>query len=175
MSAVLPLYRVLFVCAGNTCRSPMAVAALSEALGEEGQRVAISSAGVLAADDAPASAHAVEVAGRRGLDLSAHRARRLTAAQLAEADLVLAMDGTQLGAVRRMSPEAASRSHVSSDFGAGAPAGVGVPDPFGGSVEAYEECLRRIVEHVERIAPIILHEVQARAEAEPASRDKGVV
>ena len=173
MSAVTPLYRVLFVCSGNTCRSPLAAEALRQALGEEGQRVEILSAGILAVPGSPASAGVVEVAHRQGLDFRAHRAQRLTLELVDGADLVLALDTTEHEGVLRLAPEAASRTDLLSDYGLEKPSGLGVPDPFGGSREAYEECLRRIVEHVQRVAPIVLRKVQARLEAEAGSRDRG--
>jgi len=168
-----PLYRVLFVCAGNTCRSPLAAAALRRAVGEAGRRVAIASAGVAATDGSPATESAVAAGQRHGLDVGAHRAQRASAELLEQADLVLALDVAELEAVRRLQGGVASRSHLITELGAGARSGAGVPDPFGGSPEAYEECWRRIAEHVERIAPIVLREVQARAEAQAASRDRG--
>lgn len=152
----------------------MAVAALRRALGEGGKRVEIASAGVAASDGAPASRPAVAAAQRHGLDLQGHSARRVSVEALAGADLVLVMDRAELEAVRRLHPGAASRSHLITELGPGATSGAGIPDPFGGSSESYEECLRRITEHVERIAPSILREVEARAAAEAAGRDEGV-
>jgi protein-tyrosine-phosphatase len=161
MNAVVPLYRVLFVCAGNTCRSPLAAAALSRALGDDGRRVEIQSAGV------------IEVAKANGLDLDAHRAQRVSIPLLERADLVLALGPGELEVVRRMSPDAGRRAHLLPDFDCEHPTGEGVPDPFGGSREAYEECLRRVAEHVVRVAAVVAREVRARGEAESASRDRG--
>lgn len=173
MNAVVPLYRVLFVCAGNTCRSPLAAAALGFALGDEGRRVEIQSAGVYANPGAPAAGPAIDVAKANGLDLSTHRAQRVSIPLLERADLVLALSPGELEVVRRMSPEAGARAHLLSDFGSEHPTGEGIPDPFGGSREAYEECLRRVTEHVERVAAVVIREVKARREAEAASRDRG--
>ncbi|MHB1299177.1 MAG: arsenate reductase/protein-tyrosine-phosphatase family protein, partial [Gemmatimonadaceae bacterium] len=84
--------RVLFVCTGNTCRSPMAESvatrmAAERALGD----VTFSSAGTSAWDGAPASDGALLVAMERGLDLSQHRARMLSRELVAESDLILVM------------------------------------------------------------------------------------
>lgn len=173
MSAVSPLYRVLFVCAGNTCRSPLAAAALRQALGSGGERVEIRSAGVLASPGNPATTPAIDVGSRHGLDLRAHHSERLGIEQVEAADLILILDRSEQDAVSRLSPAAASRTYLLSDYGSEAPSGESVPDPFGGSREAYEECLRRILEHTQRIASVISREVQARREAEAASRDRG--
>src|SRR5262249_58560632 len=125
------LYRVLFVCAGNTCRSPLAAAALGFALGDEGRRVEIQSAGVYANPAAPAATPAIEVAKANGLDLSAHRAQRVSMPLLERADLVLALSPGELEVVRRMSPDAGARAHLLSDFDYEHPTGAEIPAPFG--------------------------------------------
>lgn len=80
---------VLVVCSGNICRSPMAEALLRQAL--DG-RIAVASAGVTAPVGEPADPLACEVMAERGVDISAHRARQVDAALLAQHDLVLTMD-----------------------------------------------------------------------------------
>lgn len=122
---------IIFICTGNTCRSPMA-AALCEGLARErGMTDLIAeSRGLAAAPGAPASPHAAEALSEVGLDLSAHRSRQADPAELAGADLVICM----------------TRSHRIILEGAGIPAGkirvlgVGIPDPFGGSLEDYRAC-----------------------------------
>ena len=84
-------FTVLHVCMGNICRSPMAEALLRHHVAARGVDATVSSAGLLY-DDAEASANAVTVLGRRGLDLSAHRSRKITADLLQRPDLVLAME-----------------------------------------------------------------------------------
>ena len=73
------MYRVVLVCTGNTCRSPLAEALLRQALAARGVTgVEVSSAGTGAWEGAPASEGAYLVALEHGLDLSGHRARLLT-------------------------------------------------------------------------------------------------
>jgi len=163
MSVPDPLFRVLFVCTGNTCRSPLAQVALVRALGDDAARVAVTSAGTAAFEGSPASAPSVDVARRAGLDLSAHRSRRLDPALLAEADLVLLMDPRDRALVERLDAAAAARTHALADFGRDRPTGEAIPDPYGGSLEAYEECLRRIAAHLERVVPHVRAQVAARA------------
>lgn len=162
MSAPDPLFRVLFVCTGNTCRSPLAQVALVGALGDAAAKVAVGSAGTAAFDGAPASAPSREVARRSGLDLEEHRSRRLTRALLAAADLVLLMDPRDRALVRALDSEAAARTHGLVDFGRERSTGEAIPDPYGGSAEAYEECLRRIETHLERVVPHVRAAVAER-------------
>lgn len=94
--------RILCVCLGNTCRSPMAAAVL-ERLG--GSRIAAESAGTRPrAAGAPASAGALRAAGTRGYDLGSHRARALVPDDFRRFDLILAADAPTLAAARAMRP-----------------------------------------------------------------------
>src|SRR5437879_8944326 len=84
--------RILLVCTGNICRSPLAAALLERALVERGiEGLAVASAGTGAWDGAPVSEGAYLVGLERGLDLSGHRARLLTRELVDGADLILTM------------------------------------------------------------------------------------
>ena len=157
-----PVYRVTFVCTGNTCRSPMAVVALRRALGADGERVAIESAGTGAWDGQPATDFAVEVASRAGGDLRGHRARRLTPAMVRESDLLLVMERSHLASVRALDADP-SRTQVLSEWPAPGEPELPISDPFGASIEAYEECWRRIERHVARVVPLIRDACRARS------------
>ncbi len=162
MSAPDPIFRVLFVCTGNTCRSPLAQVALVRALGDAAAKVTVGSAGTAAFDGAPASAPSRDIARLAGLDLDGHKSRRLTRELLAAADLVLLMDPRDRALVRSLDSEAAARTHGLVDFGRERSTGEAIPDPYGGSAEAYEECLRRIESHLERVAPYVRAAVEER-------------
>ena len=102
--------RILFVCTGNTCRSPMAAGLFAKILQEKGMTgIEITSAGLGAVDGAPASAEAVEVMRRAGVDLSGHRSRRLTREMVLTADLVLTMTRRQKEAILALIPEAGEK------------------------------------------------------------------
>lgn len=136
---------ILFVCTGNTCRSPMAevyAKKLIERYGLEG--FAASSAGVMAVPDMPASQGAKEAMRRRGMDLSAHRARIAYGQVLEAADMVLCMSGTQLRALQgQVAPE---KLDTLARF---AGPGGNVADPYGGDQAAYERCADQIMALVE--------------------------
>lgn len=88
---MLAAIEILVLCTGNICRSPMAEAFLRHHLALRGVDATVSSAGLLY-DAAEASANAVTALGKRGLDLSTHRSRKITAGLLEGADLLVAME-----------------------------------------------------------------------------------
>lgn len=111
------MLQVLLVCTANQCRSPMAEVLLQRDLSAVGVAASVSSAGRLRGD-APATGHAIDVVGELGLDLSAHRSRQLTAAIIAEADLILCMTREHVRevAVRGGGGEVLTRTFTLKDF-----------------------------------------------------------
>src|SRR5437773_5685535 len=83
---------LLFVCSGNTCRSPLAEALARKIAKRRGiEDLNVSSAGTNAWDNIPATDEALLVGMERELDLTAHRARKLTPEIVSEADLIFVM------------------------------------------------------------------------------------
>ncbi|MCE7872514.1 low molecular weight protein arginine phosphatase [bacterium CPR1] len=142
----MSLPRVLFVCSGNTCRSPMS-AALAASL-EPGLKA--SSAGISAVPDQCASEGALESMRERGLDLSAHRSRRLDARLVEEADLILVMTSDHRRAFEKLFPSAMKRLALLTEYarlGAralGSPDGEDVTDPFGCEQSVYDACAEEL-------------------------------
>ena len=128
--------RILVVCIGNICRSPMAAALLGHNLASHNPAVEVQSAGLAALVGYPADPLAQELLRERGIDLSDHRARQLTAAMVMDADLVLAMETAQVKMVESMLPGARGRVHRLGKAGA-----FDVPDPYGRSRDTFVQAL----------------------------------
>jgi len=139
--------RILFVCTGNTCRSPMAEALFrAKANGQEWE---VRSAGVAAFDGQSASAHAIEVLRERGIDTE-HKSSSLSEELVDWADLILTMTESHKRAVLSIFPAAQSKVHTLREF-VGVEGITDIADPFGGDLEVYRRCAQEIEESLDML------------------------
>lgn len=137
-----PVIRVLFVCMGNICRSPMAEGVFTSLAAAQGlkRRVAADSAGTHGyhIGQAP-DPRAQEVAAARGIDLAAMRARKIRRADFTKFDFLLAMDRANFDHMASLAPKGADgRLGLLVDY---APklAADEVPDPYYGARDGFED------------------------------------
>jgi protein-tyrosine-phosphatase len=130
--------RILFVCAGNTCRSAMAEGIARARLGPLAG-VVLESAGLYALDEAPATPHAVTVAAEAGVDLSGHRACSVTREMVGIADRIYVMTRSQADALGNMGADLGDRVDLLD------PRGEDIADPYGGDLAAYRRARERIM------------------------------
>lgn len=129
--------KILFVCTGNTCRSPMAEAMFNKMIKDRNiADVSASSAGIAAYAGSPASENAMAAVKELGADLSRHKARLVTRKLVDESDQIYCMSDSHAKTLKGLFPEAEAKIKV---------LGGGIEDPFGGDINVYRACRDQIL------------------------------
>jgi protein-tyrosine-phosphatase len=129
-------FNLLFVCTGNTCRSPLAAAIAEDMIARRGwHNVRVRSAGASAGSGAPASPLAIKVAEEHGLDLTAHTSQPLTRELVEWADAIIAMGVHHAALVTELG--GGGKVSLASQFIDDADADSDIPDPIGTDVAVY--------------------------------------
>ncbi|NLU49072.1 MAG: low molecular weight protein arginine phosphatase [Syntrophomonadaceae bacterium] len=157
-------HKVLFVCSGNTCRSPMAVALFRKLLKENysgyEDKWEVDSAGLFTIPDLSASPEAVQVMQDEGIDLTGHRSKSLQEETVREAGLIIAMTVAHKQHLVDMYPWASDKIFTLKEL-AGEDTSPDIRDPFGRGIEAYRESCREIKHNLQLVLKKILDEAQA--------------
>lgn len=136
--------KILVVCIGNICRSPMGEALLKQRAEQHNLSLTVSSAGISAMSGWPADPIVQELLLEQGVDCSEHRARQLTLPLLLESDLVLVMEKNHRKEIERMHPSVCGKVHLLgkwNDFE--------IPDPYKKPKQFFQETYRLVTQGID--------------------------
>lgn len=135
--------KIIFICTGNTCRSPMAEGLFRVHGGEDKTGLTAASAGLFTQDGMPASQNAVAAAAELGADITAHRSRMLTPELARDAHYLVCMTGAHYDRLCELFPDCADKvfTLLPED----------ISDPFGGDLETYRRAAAEIDKGVRSI------------------------
>lgn len=137
--------KILFICTGNTCRSPMAEAIFKH---KTNNRYEVKSAGIFAHDGSSASPHSIEILTKQAITID-HKSKQLTTELVAWSDLILTMGNSHKQMILQRYPKASEKVFCLKEFAQNSKADIA--DPFGGTLDDYEKTYKEIEEAIQKL------------------------
>ncbi|MEW6744987.1 MAG: low molecular weight protein arginine phosphatase [Planctomycetota bacterium] len=144
----MSISRVAFVCTGNICRSPMAVAIARSLLQERGLDAEVFSAGTFGIEDHPAAADAIDVLSEIGIDLTPHRSRGIVPNLLRGCDIVVVLAPEHEAVIRTYFPDLTARIDRLWEYTDRPGRLTEIADPYGGERSEFVRCRDELLECV---------------------------
>ncbi len=163
---------ILFLCTGNTCRSPMAAGYLQKLLKEKGVKdIEVKAAGVMTIPGLLATPEAIQIMDSMGVDLHRHRSSQLTRDLIKKADLILGMTPFHVQSALRVSDEARGKTFLFKEYTRSDLKNTQIVDPMGCTLEVYKKVFNEIKHATNRLMKTDIIGVKpSKVEKKPARK-----
>lgn len=165
--------KILFVCSGNTCRSPMAAAIFNDMCNKENLDFTAQSAGVATVNGLPASTNSIKALEEIGLDLTSHKSTFLPDVDIFEFDYICVMNYNQATIIESMGVERgkiyilqSDKKQSKYDFE------TGISDPYGGDINVYRACRDELLSAVGKLVSNLKNCDKSKENGGEADADK---